>query len=109
MYLRSGRALILPVAFAAIATLSALGESPRPVLRSSVPVDDAWSSPQILKNASAKPGIVELDLTAAPTRLELAPGKPTEAWAFNGMVPGPTIELHEGDQVTVHFHNKLAQ
>src|SRR5262249_8444577 len=45
----------------------------------------------------------------APTRLELVPGKPTEAWAYNGSVPGPTIELREGDSVTIHFHNKLSQ
>jgi bilirubin oxidase len=48
-------------------------------------------------------------LTAAPSRVELVPGKPTTAWAYNGTVPGPTIELHEGDTVTIHFHNKLAQ
>ena len=70
---------------------------------------DTWTSPPVLQNTSAKPGVVELTLTASPTRLELVPGKPTEAWAYNGTVPGPTIELREGDLVTVHFHNKLAQ
>jgi len=70
---------------------------------------DAWPSPPILQNTSVKPGVVELDLTASPTRLELVPGKMTEAWAYNGTVPGPTVELREGDFVTVHFHNKLAQ
>src|SRR6476619_1066533 len=70
---------------------------------------DTWPSPPVLENTSAKPGVVELDLTASPTRLELVPGKMTEAWAYNGTVPGPTIELREGDFVTVHFHNKLAQ
>jgi suppressor of ftsI len=68
-----------------------------------------WPSPPVLQNASSKLGVVELDLTASPTRLELVPGKVTEAWAYNGTVPGPTIELREGDFVTVHFHNKLAQ
>jgi len=53
--------------------------------------------------------VVELDLTAAPSQLEFMPGKPTTAWAYNGTVPGPTIELREGDTVTIHFHNKLAQ
>jgi bilirubin oxidase len=53
--------------------------------------------------------VVELDLTAAPSRVEFVKGKPTTAWAYNGTVPGPTIELREGDTVTVHFHNKLAQ
>jgi FtsP/CotA-like multicopper oxidase with cupredoxin domain len=72
-------------------------------------VTETFTSPPVLKNASEKPGVVELDLTAAPSRLELMPGKPTTAWAYNGSVPGPTIELREGDTVTIHFHNKLAQ
>jgi FtsP/CotA-like multicopper oxidase with cupredoxin domain len=70
---------------------------------------DAWLSPPVLENTSAKPGVVELNLSAAPARLELLPGKATDAWAYNGSVPGPTIELREGDLVTVHFTNKLAQ
>jgi FtsP/CotA-like multicopper oxidase with cupredoxin domain len=70
---------------------------------------DTWASPPVLQNTSTKPGVVELTLTAAPARLELLPGKATEAWAYNGSVPGPTLELREGDFVTVHFTNKLAQ
>ena len=86
-----------------------MGRTPdaRGVPVSAIPND--WPVPPVLQNASTKPGVVEFDLTASPTRLELIPGKPTEAWAYNGMVPGPTIELREGDLVTVHFHNKLAQ
>ncbi|HEX5069333.1 MAG TPA: multicopper oxidase family protein [Vicinamibacterales bacterium] len=73
------------------------------------PYADSFASPPVLRNTSDKPGVVELDLTAAPTKLELLPGKATTAWAYNGSVPGPTIELREGDSVTIHFHNKLSQ
>lgn len=72
-----------------------------------VKTPDFWVSPPVLQNTSAKPGVVQLRLTAAPARLELMPGKPTEAWAYNGTVPGPTLELREGDLVTVHFTNNL--
>ena len=101
---------LAPVLIALISTLgmfSIYGAQPAP-LRVAPPADD-WFSPPVLQNTSTKAGVVELTLTATPTRLELVPGKPTEAWAYNGTVPGPTIELHEGDFVTVHFHNKLAQ
>ena len=74
-----------------------------PAPKAVAPPADTWTSPPVLQNTSAKPGVVELTLTASPTRLELVPGKPTEAWAYNGTVPGPTIELREGDLVTVHF------
>jgi FtsP/CotA-like multicopper oxidase with cupredoxin domain len=70
---------------------------------------DALTYPPVLENLSSKPGVVELNLTAAPTRLELVPDKPTEAFAYNGTVPGPTIDLHEGDSVVIHFHNKLPE
>jgi len=70
---------------------------------------DTLTSPPVLANLSGKPGVVELRLTAAPARLELVPGKPTDAFAFNGTVPGPTIELREGDSVIIHFRNELPE
>ena len=52
---------------------------------------------------------VELTLTAAPTRLPLRPGGTTDVYAYNGQVPGPTLELREGDRVVVHFRNQLPE
>jgi bilirubin oxidase len=65
--------------------------------------------PPLLRNVSLQPGTVEVMLTASPTRLALAPGKVTEAYAFNGSVPGPTLEVYEGDRVIVHFRNALPE
>jgi bilirubin oxidase len=53
--------------------------------------------------------VVELTLTAAPARLPLVPGGTTEVLAFNGQVPGPTLEFREGDHVVIHFRNKLSE
>ena len=52
---------------------------------------------------------VELTLTAAPARLALLPGRVTDAFAYNGQVPGPTLDMREGDRVTIHFHNRLPE
>jgi bilirubin oxidase len=52
---------------------------------------------------------VELTLTAAPTQLALRSGERTNVLAYNGQVPGPTLELREGDRVVVHFQNELAE
>lgn len=52
---------------------------------------------------------VELAITAAPARLALVPGMMTDAYAYNGTVPGPTLEFREGDRVIVHFRNNLPQ
>ncbi|MGQ0715071.1 MAG: multicopper oxidase family protein [Gemmatimonadaceae bacterium] len=52
---------------------------------------------------------VELTLTAAPRRLSLLPGSTTEVFAYNGRVPGPTLELREGDRVRIRFRNNLPE
>ncbi len=59
--------------------------------------------------AASTPGprIVELTLTAAPARLALLPGKPTDVLAYNGTVPGPVLEFREGDSVIIHLRNQL--
>jgi bilirubin oxidase len=62
-----------------------------------------------LENLSAESGIVEVELTAAPTRLELKPATKTNVYAYNGHVPGPLLEVEEGDSVIVHFRNELPE
>lgn len=61
------------------------------------------------RDENPDPNIVEVILTAAPTPLDYLPGKPTTVWAFNGTIPGPTIEAKKGDQVIVHFRNDLPE
>jgi bilirubin oxidase len=53
--------------------------------------------------------LVELTLTAAPARLSLVAGGTTDVLAFNGQVPGPTLEFREGDHVVIHFRNQLPE
>ncbi|HTI63847.1 MAG TPA: multicopper oxidase domain-containing protein, partial [Gemmatimonadaceae bacterium] len=66
--------------------------------------------PPTLRNLSTRPGVVEVSLTAAPARLQLTPGGPVvDAYAYNGTVPGPTLEAREGDSVIIHFHNALPE
>ncbi|POZ64017.1 copper oxidase [Chromobacterium alticapitis] len=49
-------------------------------------------------------------LTAAPLNQPLLPGgKPTAFWAYNDSVPGPAIELYEGEALAVRFDNRLPQ
>ena len=65
--------------------------------------------PAVLVNTSRAPHTVEVTLTAEPTRLSIVPGKTTSSYAYNGRVPGPTLDVYEGDSVVVHFINKLAE
>jgi FtsP/CotA-like multicopper oxidase with cupredoxin domain len=44
-------------------------------------------------------------LRIAPLRLELAPGKVIETFAYNDTVPGPVLRLREGRQVSIDIRN----
>ena len=55
------------------------------------------------------PNVVEVSLRAAPTEVEYVPGRRTQAWAYNGSVPGPTIRAKVGDEIIVHFSNRLPE
>lgn len=61
----------------------------------------------LLENLSSKPGIVEVEITASPERLSLLPDTETDVYAYNGQIPGPLLEISEGDSVIIHFRNDL--
>jgi FtsP/CotA-like multicopper oxidase with cupredoxin domain len=60
-------------------------------------------------------GVKVFNLTADVVECELLPGThmgPTRkinAWGYNGSVPGPMIEVNEGDRVRVVFANNLPE
>ncbi|MBX7195930.1 MAG: multicopper oxidase family protein [Sandaracinaceae bacterium] len=58
---------------------------------------------------SPDPHVLELDLVARETSLELVPAGPTAMWGFDGHVPGPLLEAEVGDRLIVHFHNELPE
>jgi FtsP/CotA-like multicopper oxidase with cupredoxin domain len=60
-------------------------------------------------NHSRSPGTVHAFLAAAPTRMQLIEGVETEVYAYNGGIPGPTLEVREGDRVVVRFRNDLPE
>lgn len=67
------------------------------------------SNPPLLTNISKRKHTVEVNLTAAVTKLSLQPGIISEVFAYNGHVPGPTLDVREGDNVIVHFRNDLPE
>ena len=63
--------------------------------------------PAVMRNVSHSRGIVEVSLTADDGKLALRSDKPADVFAYNGTVPGPTLEVREGDSVIVRFENRL--
>jgi FtsP/CotA-like multicopper oxidase with cupredoxin domain len=52
---------------------------------------------------------VDVQLEAGETEWEIAPGRVVSGYAFNGQVPGPTIEADVGDTLVVALTNALPE
>ena len=46
-------------------------------------------------------GAKTFHIVAEPVRTEFVKGRAVDAWGYNGSVPGPTIEVNEGDRVRI--------
>jgi FtsP/CotA-like multicopper oxidase with cupredoxin domain len=93
----------------ALAPLTAQDHQHPPMPAPPVPQAVTPVGPPVLENVSTLPHTVEVTITAAPTRVSLVPGVTTPVYAYNGRIPGPVLEAHEGDKVIVHFRNNLPE
>src|SRR5437660_1032602 len=48
-----------------------------------------------------KDGVKEFHLACQPTKREFLPGQIFDVWGYNDGMPGPTIEIVEGDKVRI--------
>ncbi|MFF9098770.1 multicopper oxidase family protein [Streptomyces sp. NPDC014802] len=54
-------------------------------------------------------GVKVFHLTASPISWETSPGHVKQAYAFNGVVPGPVLRVNEGDRVRIVVKNDLPE
>ena len=54
-------------------------------------------------------GVKVFDIKVEHVRTEFIPGRIVDAWGFNGSIPGPTIQVNEGDRVRLVVENRLAE
>ena len=52
-------------------------------------------------------GVLQWELTASVVEWETEPGTIVEAYAYNGMVPGPQLRAQVGDRIRIILHNDL--
>jgi FtsP/CotA-like multicopper oxidase with cupredoxin domain len=76
------------------------GLPPVPVETPDLPNNLAW---KMVKGAK------EFHLHAQPVKRELLPGAFMNHWGYNGTMPGPTIQVTEGDRVRIVLHNELPE
>jgi suppressor of ftsI len=61
-----------------------------------------------LKDESVDAGTFSASLCAAPGYVQLGDGGPTQMLLYNGSIPGPMVEVREGQRVRINFDNQLA-
>jgi manganese oxidase len=54
-------------------------------------------------------GVKVFDIRVEHVRTELIPGRVLDGWGFNGSIPGPTIQVTEGDRVRLTVENHLPE
>lgn len=54
-------------------------------------------------------GFKTFELTAQVVQWEVTPGEFVEAYAYNGMVPGPLLRVTEGDRIRITLKNELPE
>jgi len=54
-------------------------------------------------------GVKVFKISAEHVRTKFLPGRTVDAWGFNGSVPGPTIEVNEGDRLRFIVENRLPE
>ena len=71
------------------------------------PAETAGMGNQLLEPEVLADGTKRFDLKAEIIQWEVEPGKFVDAWTYNGMVPGPWIDLDLGDKIQVVIDNQL--
>ncbi len=61
-----------------------------------------------LANGATVPGVFKARLSAGQATTRFAADLDTPILAYNGMSPGPLIEVNEGDRVEIEFSNDIA-
>jgi FtsP/CotA-like multicopper oxidase with cupredoxin domain len=56
-----------------------------------------------------KDGVKEFHLVPQPVVREFLPGYKMNVWGFNGSMPGPTIEVTQGDRIRIVVTNELPE
>ena len=95
----TGQDVVRPAPSAAPVPPDKLGPGVVPVITPDVP-DMPWR---------LEDGVKVFNIAAEHVRTEFLPGRTVDAWGFNGSVPGPTIQINEGDHVRLIVENRLPE
>jgi uncharacterized cupredoxin-like copper-binding protein len=73
------------------------------------PAETAGRGNEVLEPEVQEDGTLQWELTASVIEWETEPGTFVEAYAYNGMVPGPQLRAEVGDRIRIILHNELPE
>ena len=73
------------------------------------PAETEGHGNQVLEPEVQADGTLQWELTASVIQWETEPGKVVEAYAYNGMIPGPQLHGEVGDHIRIILHNELPE
>ncbi|TDJ82137.1 multicopper oxidase family protein [Campylobacter volucris] len=73
------------------------------------PQQQALLNLKLLKNTSKKKNFFRSSIEIKESQIELVKGKKTTCFTYNGTIPGPKIEVYEGDTVEILVKNHLKE
>ncbi|MCR6578160.1 multicopper oxidase family protein [Campylobacter insulaenigrae] len=73
------------------------------------PSEQALTNLKLLKNTSKKKNFFRSSIEIKESQIELVKGKKTKCFTYNGSIPGPKIEVYEGDMVEILVKNNLKE
>ena len=73
------------------------------------PAETEGRGNQVLEPEILPDGTKQWELTASVIEWETEPGTVVEAYAYNGMVPGPQLRAEVGDRIRIILHNQLPE
>jgi FtsP/CotA-like multicopper oxidase with cupredoxin domain/plastocyanin len=76
---------------------------------SQFPAETEGRGNQVLEPEVQPDGTLQWELTASVIQWETEPGTMVDAYAYNGMVPGPQLRAEVGDRIRIILHNELPE
>jgi uncharacterized cupredoxin-like copper-binding protein len=73
------------------------------------PAETEGRGNQVLEPEIQADGTLQWELTASVIQWETEPGTFVEAYAYNGIIPGPQLHAEVGDHIRIILHNELPE
>lgn len=99
-------AIVLTVVTGCMSHMGEMGDPPDVI---DLPPTEGEFETQAAPDLDPADDVVEVELEARASEVELAPRHRVRMWTYNGSLPGPRIEANVGDTVRVRFRNSLPE